>query len=88
MPLWPSKKDLNPGEILDGEGGCTVFGKLVRAADSIEHAYLPMGLTDGARVRRTVVRDTLLAYEDVDLDESQFSFKLRKSMEKGMIDQR
>ena len=43
-----AKKDLNQGEILDGEGGYTVFGKLVRAADSIEHAYLPMGLTAGA----------------------------------------
>jgi predicted homoserine dehydrogenase-like protein len=83
-----AKKDLNPGEILDGEGGYTVFGKLVRAADSIEHAYLPMGLTGGARVGRPVAKDTLLTYGDVDLDESQLSFKLRKSMEKGMMDQR
>jgi predicted homoserine dehydrogenase-like protein len=83
-----AKKDLNPGEILDGEGGYTVYGKLVRAADSLEHAYLPMGLTGGARVGRPVARDTLLTYGDVDLDELQLSFKLRKSMEKGMIDHR
>lgn len=78
-----AKKDLNPGDILDGEGGCTVFGKLVRAADSLEHAYLPMGLTGGARVGRPVARDTILTYADVALDESQLSFKLRKSMEKS-----
>jgi predicted homoserine dehydrogenase-like protein len=83
-----AKKDLNPGEILDGEGGHSVYGKLVRAADSLEHAYLPMGLTGGARVGRPVARDTLLTYADVDLDESQLSFKLRKSMEGGMIDHR
>jgi predicted homoserine dehydrogenase-like protein len=76
-----AKKDLKEGDMLDGEGGHTVFGRLVRAQDSLKHRYLPMGLTGGARVRRYVPKDTLLTYRDVELDENQLSFKLRKSME-------
>ena len=79
-----AKKDLKQGEVLDGEGGYTVFGRLVRAEDSLAHAYLPIGLTGSARMARTVTKDTVLAFEDVVLDESLLSFRLRKSMEKKM----
>ena len=79
-----AKKDLKQGELLDGEGGYTVFGRLVRSADSLAQAYLPMGLTGNARMTRSVAKDTLITYEDVVLDESLLSFKLRKLMEKGV----
>ena len=79
-----AKKDLTPGEILDGEGGYTVFGRLVRASDSLKQAYLPMGLTGNARVIHPVAKDTILTYADVVLDETQLSYKLRKLMEKNL----
>jgi len=42
-----AKKGLNPGENLDGEGGHTVFGRLVRADESVTNNYLPLGLSRG-----------------------------------------
>jgi len=77
-----AKKDLTPEDILDGEGGYTVFGRLVRAADSLKNAYLPMGLTGNARMARHVAKDAILTYSDVVLDETLLSCRLRRSMEK------
>lgn len=77
-----AKKDLTMGEILDGEGGFTVFGRLVQVGDSLRNGYLPMGLTGNARLIRPVAKDAILTYADVELDESLLSFSLRKVMEK------
>lgn len=76
-----AKKDLKPGDILDGEGGYAVFGKLVRADDSIHGKYLPIGLSARAKVIRPVAKDTILTYDDVKVDQSLFSYKLRKTIE-------
>lgn len=76
-----AKKDLRPGDQLDGEGGNTVFGRLTRAEDSLSDGYLPMGLTDHAKVTAHVSKDTVLTYDDVELDESSFAYRLRRSME-------
>ena len=77
-----AKKDLQVNELLDGEGGFTVFGRLVPVEDSLQNSYLPMGLTANARLVRPVAKDTILTYADVELDENLLSFSLRKSMEK------
>ena len=42
-----AKRDLKPGEMLDGEGGYTVWGKLLPAATSVAMGGLPLG--PGAR---------------------------------------
>ena len=78
-----AKRGLKPGEILDGEGGYSVFGRLVRADDSLKNGYLPLGLTGGARLSQPVAKDTPLTYDDVELDDSLLSYQLRKSMEKN-----
>ena len=76
------KKDLKAGDVLDGEGGYTVYGRLVRAEDSLAGGYLPMGLSHGARLLRPVSKDAILTYHDVALDTNQLSYKLRKTLEK------
>jgi predicted homoserine dehydrogenase-like protein len=76
-----AKKGLNPGDVLDGEGGFTVFGHLVRAEESLRNAYLPLGLSRGARMVKPVAKDCIVTYGDVDLDESTLAFKVRKSLE-------
>ncbi len=81
-----AKKDLKAGDILDGEGGYTVFGRLVQAAQSLAGSYLPMGLTGNARVIRPVAKDSTLTYADVALDEGAFAYSLRKSMEKFYVE--
>jgi predicted homoserine dehydrogenase-like protein len=77
-----AKRGLRPGDILDGEGGYTVYGRLVRAEDSLAGRYLPIGLSGRARVIRSVAKDTMLTYDDVAIDDKLFSYKLRKMMEK------
>ena len=39
-----AKRDLKVGEVLDGEGGYTVFGKLFPAKKSLQLGSLPLGL--------------------------------------------
>jgi predicted homoserine dehydrogenase-like protein len=41
-----------------------------------------MGLSHGAKLLRPVSKDSILTYQDVELDESQLSFKIRKTLEK------
>jgi predicted homoserine dehydrogenase-like protein len=76
-----AKKDLKPGEILDGEGGYSVFGRLVRANESLSNRYLPIGLSRGGRMIKPVPKDAIVTYDDVELDETPLSFKLRKTLE-------
>jgi predicted homoserine dehydrogenase-like protein len=76
-----AKKDLKPGDVLDGEGGYTVYGRLVRAQESLEKGFLPMGLANQVKLVRPVPKDALVTYADVVIDENLFSYKLRRAME-------
>src|SRR5262245_47114057 len=42
-----AKRDLRAGEMLDGEGGYTVWGRLMPAEDSVALGGLPIGLAHG-----------------------------------------
>ena len=78
-----AKKDLKTGDFLDGEGGHTLYGRLVRAAESMEGGYLPIGLASKVKVLRPVAKDSILTYQDVEIDKTLFSYKIRKSMEEA-----
>jgi predicted homoserine dehydrogenase-like protein len=80
-----AKRDLKPGDVLDGEGGYTVFGKLIGSEESLAQGCLPLGLTGGAKVTRPVARGKHLTYTDVSLDQSGAAYKLRQQMEKGDV---
>lgn len=79
-----AKKDLNPGDVLDGEGGYTVFGRLARADESLLNGYLPVGLSHGGRMIKPVAKDSTLTYDDVELDETTLAFKIRKGLEEEL----
>lgn len=49
-----AKKDLRPGDVLDGEGGYTVRGEALPAGSSLHHAALPIGLANGSRSANTL----------------------------------
>ena len=76
-----AKRDLAPGEILDGEGGYTVFGKLVPAHRSLALGGLPLGLAHNLKLERPVRKDELLTWKDVSIDESLSAYKARREME-------
>jgi predicted homoserine dehydrogenase-like protein len=76
-----AKRDLAGGEILDGEGGYTVFGRLLTAKESLSRGVLPLGLASGAKVVRPVAKDEWVAYDDIEIDSNSVAVKTRKEME-------
>ena len=76
-----AKRDLKPGELLDGEGGYTVVGRLLPAADSLKAGALPLGLAHGWKVTRPVAAGELVRWADVVVDEANSAVRVRREME-------
>jgi len=76
-----AKRDLALGEVLDGEGGYTVWGKLLPADRSLRMGGLPLGLAHGIRLLRPVKKGQSLSWADVAIDTSTAAYKLRGEME-------
>lgn len=76
-----SKRNLAAGEILDGEGGYSVAGQLRPSAISVPMGALPLGLTGNVKLKRAIKPDTILTYDDVELDETLTAVKLRRKVE-------
>jgi predicted homoserine dehydrogenase-like protein len=78
-----AKKDLKAGEVLDGEGGYTVIGRLMPAEDSLSKACLPLGLAHGWKMLRPVAAGQPLTWSDVAVDANVPAVKLRREMERS-----
>ena len=76
-----AKKDLKAGEILDGEGGYTVVGRLMPAADSLAKGCLPLGLAHGWKMLRPVAAGQPLTWSDAAVEPDVTAVKLRREME-------
>ena len=76
-----AKRDLAAGEVLDGEGGSTVWGRLMPAATSVEQGALPIGLAHGVKLHRQVASGQPVHWADVDADETSQATKVRREME-------
>ncbi len=76
-----AKRDLAPGELLDGEGGYTVWGKLLPAEASFSAGGLPLGLAHDVKVLRPVKKGQSLSWADVAMDTSTHAYKIRKQLE-------
>ncbi len=76
-----AKRDLKTGEILDGEGGYTVFGKLMPSDKSLAKGHLPLGLAHDLKLTRNVPQDGSLTWKDVDIDTTLNAYRLRREME-------
>jgi len=55
----------------------------VPAEESLKNKYLPIGFSENVKVVRPVKKDATLTYDDVEIDETLLSFKLRKEIEAG-----
>jgi predicted homoserine dehydrogenase-like protein len=60
-----AKRDLRAGETLDGEGGYTVWGKLVPAARSLAEDALPIGLAHHVSLKRDIAAGTIVRWSEV-----------------------
>ncbi|HKP33649.1 MAG TPA: SAF domain-containing protein [Sphingomicrobium sp.] len=76
-----AKKDLAAGEMLDGEGGYTVVGRLTPASVSLKEGHLPLGLAHGWKMLKPVKAGQPLRWSDVAYDASSPAVKLRREME-------
>lgn len=73
-----AKRDLRAGETLDGIGGFTCYGTIDNADVVHEMDLLPMGLSEGCRVKRDIAQDQPLTYSDVDLPPHRLCDQLRR----------
>jgi predicted homoserine dehydrogenase-like protein len=62
-----AKIDLAAGTLLDRFGGFLTHGLCENAATVQTARLLPMSIAEGARLRRTVAKDSVLNLDDVDL---------------------
>lgn len=76
-----AKRVLRAGERLDGEGGFTVYGKLMPAADSLRLGALPIGLAHDMVLRRDIAAGHPVRWEDVEYDAGCEAVRLRREME-------
>jgi len=76
-----AKRDLAAGETLDGEGGFTVYGRLMPAAASLAAGALPLGLAHGVRLTRPVAAGAVLRWDDVAIAAADPTVGLRREME-------
>lgn len=75
-----AKRDLKAGEMLDGEGGYTVYGRLMPAHDSIACGGFPIGLAHGVKLARAVAKGKTVTWRDIATIDSDAA-RFRRQME-------
>lgn len=78
-----AKRDLKAGEVLDGEGGYTVWGKLLPAQTSLAVGALPIGLAHGVQLESDLAAGETVRFADVKLADN-LAVMLRREAE-GMV---
>ena len=76
-----AKIDLKSGQILDGMGYYMTYGQCENYQIARSQKLLPMGLAEGCRLKRDVVRDEVLTYDDVEIPSGRLSDKLRSEQD-------
>jgi predicted homoserine dehydrogenase-like protein len=60
-----AKRDLKPGETLDGVGGFCAYGLIDNSARAREKNAIPISLSEGCVVRRNIAKDEIISAKDV-----------------------
>jgi predicted homoserine dehydrogenase-like protein len=76
-----AKRNLRAGEMLDGEGGYTVWGKLMAAKASLKAGALPIGLAHKVKLKNDVAHGAVVRWSDIEFDAGSDTIKTRKAME-------
>ena len=79
-----AKRNLDVSEILDGEGGFTVWGQLMPANTSLEKGAIPIGLANELTLKKPIQEGQVITWSDVDIPTaklSSYSYKARHEME-------
>ncbi|HSI34902.1 MAG: NAD(P)H-dependent oxidoreductase [Phycisphaerae bacterium] len=75
-----AKRDLKPGDVLDGIGGFNQYGEL-EIADKAR-GLLPIGLADGVKLKRAIKQDQPIPEDAVELDEESLLVRLWREQER------
>jgi predicted homoserine dehydrogenase-like protein len=81
-----AKRDLQPGDALDGIGGSTVYGMIENAETFAQQRLLPLGLVGGAKITRPVAKGELLSYDDVEWDRPSLIRQLRELQDRQLAE--
>ena len=84
--LTVAKKDLAPGEIIDGIGGYMVYGLIDLYETTSKEKLLPIGLSQGCILKRCVKKGEPISYDDVDFPSDTLLLQLRKLQDKIIQD--
>jgi predicted homoserine dehydrogenase-like protein len=70
-----AKKDLRPGDSLDGVGGYAAYGLIENCSDNQLYPGLPICLADGVTLRRAIRKDERILLADVIYEASDPGFR-------------
>jgi len=73
-----AKKDLKAGEEIDGIGGFAVYGSVDKAEDARAKNLLPLGISDGAKLKQDVKKGEKLTLDMVELEKDSVIYELWK----------
>ena len=76
-----AKRALKQGEKLDGEGGFTVYGKLMPSADALRMHALPIGLAHNMVLKHDIAAGAVVTWHDVAFDPHQQAVAFRREQE-------
>jgi predicted homoserine dehydrogenase-like protein len=76
-----TKKLHNVGDKFDGIGGYSARGVTDKVVDALKDGMVPIGLLQGATTKRKIEVGEYVTWDDVDLDESQTIYQLRKQQD-------
>lgn len=77
-----AKKDLHPGDVIDGLGMFTIYGMIEKVSVARAENLMPMGLAVGGRMLKPVKMGEAIRYEDIELREDDLICKLRREQDK------
>ena len=77
-----AKTPLKRGEILDGEGGFSVWGKQTPADVSLRDGLLPLGLAHNVKLKSDIAEGQCLRWSDVEIDTTDAAYRFRRDMER------
>lgn len=73
-----AKRDLKEGVRLDGIGGFACYSLIENYDASLKENALPIGLSEGCRLKTDIAKDQLITYADVELPANRFCDRLRE----------
>ena len=75
-----AKRDIKVGEVLDGEGGYTVWGRLMPSTASVSAQALPIGLASNVKVTQAVKKGQVITLSNISAETGAQAWQVRNKM--------